>query len=89
MVKCDPCHSKYMACCFLYHGEVVPKDMNVTIATIQTKSTIQFVDWCPTGFQVGINYQPATTVPGGDLAKVQRAVGMLSKYHSHRGGLAG
>ena len=40
--------------------------------------SIQFVDWCPTGFKVGINYQPPTAVPGGDLAKVQRAVCMLS-----------
>ena len=31
-----------------------------------------------TYFQVGINYQPPTVVPGGDLAKVQRAVCMLS-----------
>merc|ERR1739842_57015 len=31
-----------------------------------------------TGFKVGINYQPPTVVPGGDLAKVQRAVCMLS-----------
>merc|ERR1711872_1027978 len=30
------------------------------------------------GFKVGINYQPPTTIPGGDLAKVQRAVCMLS-----------
>ncbi|XP_039893350.1 tubulin alpha chain-like [Simochromis diagramma] len=44
----------------------------------KTKRTIQFVDWCPTGFKVGINYQPPTVVPGGDLAKVQRAVCMLS-----------
>ncbi|KAF3660879.1 hypothetical protein FXO38_07389 [Capsicum annuum] len=29
---------------------------------------------CPTGFKCGINYQPPTVVPGGDLAKVQRAV---------------
>ena len=28
--------------------------------------------------QVGINYQPPTVVPGGDLAKVSRAVCMLS-----------
>jgi tubulin alpha len=28
------------------------------------------VDWCPTGFKCGINYQPPTVVPGGDLAKV-------------------
>ncbi len=69
---------KYMACCMLYRGDVVPKDVNAAIATIKTKRTIQFVDWCPTGFKVGINYQPPTVVPGGDLAKVQRAVCMLS-----------
>eukprot|EP00661_Eupelagonemidae_sp_cell13_P004257 gene4256-1569_t len=44
----------------------------------ETKRTIQFVDWCPTGFKCGINYQPPTVVPGGDLAKVQRAVCMIS-----------
>ncbi|XP_078678327.1 tubulin alpha-1 chain-like isoform X1 [Branchiostoma floridae x Branchiostoma belcheri] len=78
MVKCDPRHGKYMACCMLYRGDVVPKDVNAAIATIKTKRTIQFVDWCPTGFKVGINYQPPTAVPGGDLAKVPRAVCMLS-----------
>jgi len=46
--------------------------------TAQTKRTIQFVDWCPTGFKCGINYQPPTVVPGGDLAKVMRACCMIS-----------
>ena len=78
MVKCDPRHGKYMAVCLLYRGDVVPKDVNAAIAAIKTKRSIQFVDWCPTGFKVGINYQPPTVVPGGDLAKVQRAVCMLS-----------
>ncbi|XP_029472709.1 tubulin alpha-3 chain-like isoform X2 [Rhinatrema bivittatum] len=78
MVKCDPRRGKYMACCLLYRGDVVPKDVNAAIAAIKTKRSIQFVDWCPTGFKVGINYQPPTVVPGGDLAKVERAVCMLS-----------
>nr|CAD7452691.1 unnamed protein product [Timema tahoe] len=78
MVKCDPRQGKYMACCLLYRGDVVPKDVNVAIAIMKTRSGIRFVDWCPTGFKVGINYQPPTVVPGGDLAKVQRAVSMLS-----------
>jgi len=78
MVKCNPRHGKYMACCMMYRGDVVPKDVNAAIGTIKTKRTIQFVDWCPTGFKVGINYQPPTVVPGGDLAKVQRAVTMIS-----------
>ncbi|KAL9139222.1 alpha tubulin [Amphidinium carterae] len=77
-VKCDPRHGKYMACCMMYRGDVVPKDVNAAVATIKTKRTIQFVDWCPTGFKVGINYQPPTVVPGGDLAKVMRAVCMIS-----------
>ena len=36
----------------------MPKDVNAAVATIKTKRTIQFVDWCPTGFKCGINYQP-------------------------------
>jgi tubulin alpha len=45
-----------------YRGDVVPQDVNAAIATIKTKMSIQFVDWCPTGFKVGINYQPPTVV---------------------------
>ena len=78
MVKCDPRHGKYMSCCLLYRGDVVPRDVNAAISAIKSKRSIQFVDWCPTGFKVGINNQPPTVIPGGDLAKVKRAVCMLS-----------
>merc|ERR1712168_802658 len=30
-------HGKYMACCLLFRGDVVPKDVNAAIATIKTK----------------------------------------------------
>merc|ERR1719469_1410434 len=66
MAKCDPRHGKYMACCLMYRGDVVPKDVNAAVATIKTKRTIQFVDWCHTGFKVGINYQPPLALPCGD-----------------------
>ena len=78
MVKCDPRHGKYMACVLMYRGDVVPKDVNSSIAAVKSKRTIQFVDWCPTAFKVSINNQPPTVVPGGDLAKVQRALLMIS-----------
>jgi tubulin alpha len=78
MTKCDPRHGKYMACCLMYRGDVVPKDVNAAVATIKTKRTIQFVDWCPTGFKCGINYQPPMCVPGGDLASLKRAVCMVA-----------
>ena len=38
--------------CMLYRGDVVPKDVNAAISVIKTKRSIQFVDWCPTGFKV-------------------------------------
>ena len=74
MVKCDPRNGKYMATCLLYRGDVVPKEVHGAVATLKTKRTIQFVDWCPTGFKIGICFQPPQMVPNGDLAKVNRAV---------------
>lgn len=70
MVKCNIHRGIYMACCLLYCGDVVSKDVNASIATIKTKCTIQFVDWCPTGFNVDPNYQHPIAVSSGNLAKV-------------------
>jgi len=78
MAKCDPRKGKYMACCMMYRGDVVPKDVNAAVASIKTKRTIQFVDWCPTGFKCGINCQAPTSVNEGDMAAVKRAVCMIS-----------
>jgi tubulin alpha len=78
MVKCDPRHGKYMACCLLFRGDVVPQDVNKAIKAIKARKSVQFVDWCPTGFKVGINNQKPTVVPGSQLAPVKRAVCMLS-----------
>jgi len=78
MVKCDPRTGKYMACCLMYRGEVVPKDVTQAVKNIRNKQTIQFVDWCPTGFKCGINAQPPTAVPGGDLDASKRAALLLA-----------
>lgn len=40
-----------MAVCMLYRGDVVPKDVNSAISMIKKEKTIQFVEWCPTGFK--------------------------------------
>jgi tubulin alpha len=67
-----------MACCLLYRGDVVPKDTQAAVASIKTKCTIQFVDWCPTGFKMVVCDEPAACVPGGDLAKTIRSLCMLA-----------
>jgi tubulin alpha len=71
-----------MASCLLYRGDVVNKDVQQAVASIKAKKSIQIVDWCPTGFKIGICYQPPQHVPNGDLAKVDRAVCMLSNTTS-------
>lgn len=78
MIKCNLENGQFMACCLLYRGDIACRDISATLASIKTRRTFKFVDWCPTGFKVGLNYQPPTIVPGGDIAKVQRAACMLS-----------
>jgi tubulin alpha len=78
LANCDPTHGKYMACCLMYRGDVTPQDVTKSIDKIKIRKDVQFVDWCPTGFKCGINSQPPTVVPGGDMAKVPRAVSMVA-----------
>jgi tubulin alpha len=78
MVKCDPQAGKYMACCLLYRGDVVPKDVNSSISAVKAKKNVQFVDWCPTGFKVGICNEPPSVGSNDDLAKTPRSCTMLS-----------
>ena len=83
MVVCDPRNGKYMAVALLYRGDVVPRDCNAAIAALKAKSSFNLVEWCPTGFKLGINYQkpmvvPSTSPADGGLAAVDRSVSMLS-----------
>lgn len=71
-----------MACCLMYRGDVVPKDAYSAVATIKSKRTINFVNWCPTGFKAGINHSPAAVVPGGDTAKTLRSLLMIANTTS-------
>ncbi|KAL8217263.1 hypothetical protein R6Q57_024100 [Mikania cordata] len=43
MAKCKPLHGKYIAYCLMYRGNVVPKDVKASVATI--KPRVQFVKW--------------------------------------------
>lgn len=82
MAKCDPRLGKFMACSLAYRGDIVPKDVSTAFGTLKTKRTIQFVDWCPTGFKVGITYQPPSMVPCSNMAKVNRSVSMICNSSS-------
>ena len=69
--------SQYMAVALLYRGDVVPRDCTAAVASLKAKTSFNLVEWCPTGFKLGINYQKPMRVPGGELAPVDRSVSML------------
>lgn len=76
--KCEPRHGKYIACCLLYRGDVASQQASKAANAIKSKRTIQFVDWSPTGFKVGLNAKPPMSVKSGILAKVPRALTMIA-----------
>ncbi|KAF3919825.1 hypothetical protein ABW20_dc0109977 [Dactylellina cionopaga] len=78
MVVCDPSKGKYMAVALLYRGDVPSKDATNAVAHIKAKANFNLVEWCPTGFKIGINYQKPVQIPGSELADVDRSVSMLS-----------
>lgn len=64
MVKCDPRHGKYMACCLLYRGDVVPKDVNVAIAAIRPSAVFSLWTGAPQASRLVSTTSPPLWCPG-------------------------
>ena len=73
---------KYMACCLIYRGDVSAIDANRAVDEVKHKKTVNFVDWCPSGFKVGINRSAPGYIQNGDLARTNRQVTMISNSTS-------
>jgi tubulin alpha len=67
-----------MVVALLYQGDVIPHDCVRAVTDIKAKASFNLVEWCPTGFKLGINNQKPTFVPNSELASVDRSVTMLS-----------
>lgn len=85
MMKCDLADGKFVACCLLYRGDVVAKDINCAIQLIKSQRAIRFVDWCPTGFKIGNNSKPPVSLPSSDLSSPVRGVSLLASTTSIQG----
>merc|ERR1711920_768201 len=65
----DVAEDKYMAISLNYRGDVRSKEAN---------QKVTFVDWCPTGFKIGLNDEPPQLVKDDDIADSPRNVVMIS-----------
>jgi len=66
----DPVEDKYMAISINYRGEVKSKEANATVQWLKQNNKISFVEWCPTGFKIGLN-----EVPAADIGQAQKELG--------------
>jgi len=55
----DPVEDKYMAISLNYRGEIKSKEANSTVQWLKQNNKVSFVEWCPTGFKIGLNDVPA------------------------------
>jgi len=58
----DPVEDKYMAISVNYRGEIMSKEANATVQWLKQNNKISFVEWCPTGFKIGLNNSPAASL---------------------------
>jgi tubulin alpha len=82
MAKCDPRLGKYIACCLMYRGDVLNKEVQDSIKTIKSKSSVQFVEWCPTSFKCGINSQPPSEIKDSNFSVSTKSCCMIANSTS-------
>merc|ERR1719208_114417 len=58
----DVTEDKYMAISLNYRGDVRSKEANQVAQWIKANNKVTFVDWCPTGFKIGLNDEPPSRV---------------------------
>jgi len=73
----DVVEDKYMAISLNYRGEVKSKDANATVQWLKQNNKVSFVEWCPTGFKIGLNDHPAASVVGDVMAESKRNAVMI------------
>merc|ERR1719262_198850 len=75
----DPVEDKYMAISINYRGTIMSKEANSTVQWLKQNNKISFVEWCPTGFKIGLNSTPAakTEVTPDKMAVAERNVTMI------------
>jgi len=64
----DSAEDKYMAMCLNFRGDAKAREVSKTVDWLRKKAKCSFVDWCPTGFKVGLNDEPPALVKDDDMA---------------------
>merc|ERR1719346_196869 len=73
----DPVEDKYMAISMNYRGDIKSQESNSVIQWVKQQGKVSFVEWCPTGFKIGLNNVPAAEKEDDDMAPAARNAVMI------------
>merc|ERR1712012_1239564 len=65
----DPVEDKYMAISINYRGQIKSKEAISTVQWLKQNNKVSFVEWCPTGFKIGLNEVPAALINNDQMAE--------------------
>ena len=68
---------KYMAISLNYRGLIKSKEANMAVQWLKSNKKVSFVEWCPTGFKIGLNEVPCAMVNGDDITLFKRNATMI------------
>jgi len=74
----DPAEDKYMAISLNYRGDIKSKEANATVQWLKANNKIFLVEWCPTGFKIGLNEVPAVTLEADDIGAFAKNAVMIA-----------
>merc|ERR1711948_99092 len=72
----------YMAISVNYRGTAKAKEANATVQWLKTNKKVTFVEWCPTGFKVGLNQEPPAILEEDKIAPSKQNVVMIGNNTS-------
>jgi len=74
----DPVDDQYMAILLNYRGDVLPNEVNRTVQWLRDHKKVTLVEWCPTGFKIGLNDTPAAILESDDIAGFSKNAVMIA-----------
>ncbi|ETO07863.1 hypothetical protein RFI_29526 [Reticulomyxa filosa] len=74
----DPAEDKYMSVMLNYRGNVTSKEANTAVQLLKKNNQVHLVEWCPTGFKIGLNDVPATILEQDDIGAFSKNAAMIA-----------
>ncbi|VDN12070.1 unnamed protein product, partial [Dibothriocephalus latus] len=77
MMVGDPKETVMMATALLYRGQIPIQEINSSIDAIKKRGLIGLVDWCPTGFKIGVVPTLPAVIQASGIGKTNRQLTAL------------